>query len=117
MTKTRLDAANMTRDLFTPPAPPANPYKRENVTGHAAHDALVAVAYRRWAHKQEYERMVSGLTVGRGGEWPVGETPGRYLRFLREKYRGTGWTIINRDGDVCLCLESERDEMMGGQNG
>lgn len=97
-------------DLFTGPAAPDNCYKPVDYLGFTCNRVLRQYAFRRWMDKAEYERMVRGIVTGLGHGLDA-ESPGRYLRFIREKLTGTGFTVLNESSMVTLCLDSEADEL------
>ena len=98
-------------DLFAGPVAPDNVYKPEDYLGYTCDLVLRQNANRRWMDKGEYERLVRGIVTGLGHGLDA-ESPGRYLRYIREKLAGTGWTVLNHKSRVTRCLDSDVDAMM-----
>lgn len=94
---------------------PDNPYGRPQSTGACAYTALCDLALNRWAAKRDYEQYAAELRESRtmGQSMPCMESLGRYLRFLREKVKPDGWTVIDYRGQVCFCPEADAQMHVG----
>ena len=96
----------MIDDLFSAPVPPDNPCDHKSHRG-CVYDALVSLACCRWTWKREVEQMADGLILGRssGARNPEQESAGRNIRHVRKLLAGTGWTVLDEAGRVCLCRD------------
>lgn len=100
-------------DLFTAPVPPDLSCAVNSHRG-TTYDALKSIALRKWSWKREVERMSDGLLRARtnGERQPEQESAGRNIRHVRTLLNGTGWTVLDEAGHVCLCQESEVAAML-----
>ena len=100
-------------DLFTGPAAPELAM-RPTSSRACVYDGLKTLALQRWAWKRDVETFGDNLLRGRtsGERQQELESPGRNIRHVRTALDGTGWTVLDEAGHVCLCLKTDEAAML-----
>jgi len=99
--------------LFDAPVPPENSHEAATSIG-CVYDGLVSLALRKWEWKRKVETFCDNLLLARtaGKRQQELESIGRDVRHIRTELLPTGWTVLDAEGRVNLCLKSEEAEML-----